>query len=970
MAATATRNLFLQISGSTDGLQQAAKAARVSMAELGAASGDLQDVVAENFRKLGGSELAASARQLETSFKKTFADIRAAAEETASKPLDAGGVVSLNVRGAEQALANAENIATTYRVLADAQAKLVAESPAATEAEKRLAVALEATALSARANVAPLEQQLTTLRTLKAAVGGAADSEEELGAAHGRMGSSGLIAEHVVRAFSDSIAAGQSPVRALTLEMGRITEAMTLYAQQTNATEGAMGKFAAFMGGPYGLAISVGVAVLAPLITSLFEAGDAAEKAKKAEQDYAHFQDDLGNFIDGANGKLRERLRLLAEVGLRENAGKIVDAQKTATDLSGQAFAKARDLGGGEQTFTAGGVTTASGDPRVAAVVRQAGGDVNKLVDGLVRLTRTAPELAAKLDPIIHLGGRANFAQQDVSKLQGDQQGLQTLLGGGKLLSSADIERQVRLGTATTPADRAQARLDTVRAQGAEIDKMPYGPARTAALVQFTKDLTAASAALRAIQDAKRDESGYRQIGRQVTLDQAEAIVRGIGGRVTSAERSTEEQARLYAAYKAGTGPLAAKPGTSLHERGEALDIAKGPGISLAALKKAFEDAGVRLTELLDEGNHYHVGFGNKGQARQESEAYDVAGANAKLANATNDVERAEAQLELVRARKRELAPAEYQAALTQAEANLKEARSLDTLREAQTGIVQDLTRRNDAGFKAALPNDFPEVHKELEGLSKGRSEQADDTFRRRASAPLDEYRERLQDGVGDVGRDVSNLEVSAIDHLGQGLESAATKALKLHGILGEIAADLLKMLVQREIELPFSKLLSGGSGGGGGFLSGLGKLFGGGGGNFDAAASSTITAEKLGTPLLHYALGTDYAPGGLSEVGENGPELLNLPRGSQVIPAGRTQAMLTMPSGMRDLTDRDIRALAPQRQAPITLHVEANDYFDAHVSSIGDNRVAVASPRIAAAGASMAGSQAQRARRRSLAGG
>ena len=36
------------------------------------------------------------------------------------------------------------------------------------------------------------------------------------------------------------------------------------------------------------------------------------------------------------------------------------------------------------------------------------------------------------------------------------------------------------------------------------------------------------------------------------------------------------------------------------------------------------------------------------------------------------------------------------------------------------------------------------------------------------------------------------------------------------------------------------------------------------------------------------FSQGTDYATGGLSVVGENGPELVNLPRGSQVIPNHR----------------------------------------------------------------------------------
>lgn len=44
-------------------------------------------------------------------------------------------------------------------------------------------------------------------------------------------------------------------------------------------------------------------------------------------------------------------------------------------------------------------------------------------------------------------------------------------------------------------------------------------------------------------------------------------------GGITSAGRSSTEQSALYQAYLAGKGNLAAKPGTSMHEAGEALDM-------------------------------------------------------------------------------------------------------------------------------------------------------------------------------------------------------------------------------------------------------------------------------------------------------------------------------------------------------------------------------------------------------------
>jgi hypothetical protein len=52
-------------------------------------------------------------------------------------------------------------------------------------------------------------------------------------------------------------------------------------------------------------------------------------------------------------------------------------------------------------------------------------------------------------------------------------------------------------------------------------------------------------------------------------------------------------------------------------------------------------------------------------------------------------------------------------------------------------------------------------------------------------------------------------------------------------------------------------------------------------------SASATIAAN----PDM-FANGTVNAPGGMAWVGERGPELVNLPRGSQVIPAHRAQSM------------------------------------------------------------------------------
>jgi tape measure domain-containing protein len=62
------------------------------------------------------------------------------------------------------------------------------------------------------------------------------------------------------------------------------------------------------------------------------------------------------------------------------------------------------------------------------------------------------------------------------------------------------------------------------------------------------------------------------------------------------------------------------------------------------------------------------------------------------------------------------------------------------------------------------------------------------------------------------------------------------------------------------------------------------------------AAAAFTKAIGKIG--IKGFARGTKNAPGGMALVGEQGPELINLPRGSQVFPTPQTNQMLNNMGG------------------------------------------------------------------------
>ncbi|MCP3412730.1 hypothetical protein NLM16_01295 [Bradyrhizobium brasilense] len=125
---------------------------------------------------------------------------------------------------------------------------------------------------------------------------------------------------------------------------------------------------------------------------------------------------------------------------------------------------------------------------------------------------------------------------------------------------------------------------------------------------------------------------------------------------------------------------------------------------------------------------------------------------------------------------------------------------------------------------------------------------------------------------LANLGQQVNS---SFLVDFGQQIRNGASAmdALKTAGLnaLGKIADKLAQMAADNLWASAF-----GGSGGGlGGLFSGL---FGG-----SSGPTGSITVGAQSFPK--FASGTDSAPGGLSLVGENGPELMNVPRGAQIIP-------------------------------------------------------------------------------------
>lgn len=125
-----------------------------------------------------------------------------------------------------------------------------------------------------------------------------------------------------------------------------------------------------------------------------------------------------------------------------------------------------------------------------------------------------------------------------------------------------------------------------------------------------------------------------------------------------------------------------------------------------------------------------------------------------------------------------------------------------------------------------------------------------------------------------DRARDAVSKLNSASAQVGSALSNAFADAVVEGRNLNEVLSGLLKSLAKMAINSTFGSIFNAPSSGG---LSPFVSLFSGGGN------AGTI---QVGDQLFpKFASGTDFAPGGPAIVGEQGPEIVNLPRGAQVIP-------------------------------------------------------------------------------------
>ncbi|HMO74093.1 MAG TPA: phage tail tape measure protein [Sphingopyxis sp.] len=204
----------------------------------------------------------------------------------------------------------------------------------------------------------------------------------------------------------------------------------------------------------------------------------------------------------------------------------------------------------------------------------------------------------------------------------------------------------------------------------------------------------------------------------------------------------------------------------------------------------------------------------------------------------------------------------------------------------------------------------------------------------RDTESPMERYRREINLTAAQMSEAFEEIRVSGLQSLNDQLADAIVNFKSLgdvaKNVFKQMLADILRLQIQKHLIAPLANFLGNMGGGSNSIVAGD-----------DSLAKIGAGLGSIFKNLPKFALGTNFAPGGLALVGERGPELVDLPRGARVTPNNQLGGRFG-----------GIAQIVP------------SPYFDVVV----DGRVYSAAPGIASAGAAGGVAQMRRAGSRRLA--
>jgi hypothetical protein len=771
--------------------------------------------------------------------------------------------------------------------LAARAAALVAAVDPLSQAKARYNAETEEAILLASRELITIEQRDAALRQSKATLDAATLAQNRNGASLGQQRAGYQQLGFQIQDITQQIALGTPPLVIMAQQAGQTASAIDL---TTGASAGAAGgglrgalmRTVAFMSGPWGAAVTGAALILGMLISKSGEAGDAADKLKDKQKS-------LTDRIKEQNEALRQNIAYqeqkdrLALADAQNEARRGTLAQRT---LRGQADALREDIEANRPGTSVGGI---SGRP-------------------LVALEQDLKRTEAALKIVIDRTKEAD------ALWRGTEQ--------------AFIKREIagRLDVMTAETNRykdAVGRLDELRSREA-ISREDYAKRLFAEEQLHARNTKAIENSTKATKENAKE---------QLSLASARKLVMAAFPNAIITSTNTGKHTTGSDHYKDRAIDFVPEGGAAAYTKDQVRAMLEARGISIRRNKDGVE----QLFGPGDKGHsrHWHVAWeGSKdavADAKAMADALDDMFQARKAIIAQADplralwAEDAERQAEIARlagvdparggltsAEARRYSIGSTVAAIGRANdltgAEREDANAQDKFRE-----YEDDQRRQREIVKAMLEDDdqrtqYLERQLELVG--------ATDDVRRREMVRLDAILELQRQGIeaeSARGQEAINSAL-AVDDLERAYERANALQDEFRQ-LGErtidtvfdprnfddwgnagkrVLNDLKNLFIELALLNPLKNALFGQDnptlGGAGGLLGGL---FGG-GGNSLAPGDGALGLEKLFPfGLGRNAMGTEYFAGGLTLLGENGPEIASLPRGSRVTPSAETRRML-----------------------------------------------------------------------------
>lgn len=603
----------------------------------------------------------------------------------------------------------------------------------------------------------------------------AKNSLNQLDGAHGRAGASGMILQHVVRSTTDSMAAGLPATMILGEQISRLGEAAAL----AGGGEGAMGKFGAFMAGPWGLAVNAAISVTAILAGKFFSGASAADQM-------AEHQKSLADIIDHTTGRVKEQSAalLLNQQIMSQHDAKA--AQGTADSARNSIL-----FHGGENRLDFATNTGAAGaqhqetrqDPRIQAALDafEKSNNADALAKTVSAVGVATPALRSVTDEIVKQAAAFTTAARQVQQYQAQV----------RLLNGTARPGDRKLATGDFGADAPDLQLADAKAKLAAATNAQQRAQAQATITQIE--------ARKAFADGQITLADYTR-----RMTEAESAIHGADAAHKALTKSQQEQAR------------AARELAKLTEHMNELNL--GPEIlqMSKADKKAWAEDFDAIRKQVDEVQKERVAASAWAVQQDRSQRDVLAYTQLELATLGMTADKRQVLLDRLRAQE------ELQAHGVDIES--------DQARQILAGVAaQDAM--NAALAKAAT-----------------------------AMQAVRDFGGQLVDDLA-AGRNIAK------DLLAEFIKLAAVNPLK-NLINGNSALPTLTSA-----------------------LGSLGSLFGG--GSLLSSAQASSWASQNAAFAAHNASGSDYFGGGLTWLAENGPELVQLPRGSSVTPAPQTRQMM-----------------------------------------------------------------------------